>query len=96
MAQTQTVLGSPAATLQGGIPAGVLKVGCINVANGASETSIAIDWAVYGFSTVIIYGLTRRDTYTAGIDFSNLSGTTVTYTWTATDVANVLVWALGH
>jgi hypothetical protein len=96
MAQTPTVLGSPANTSQGGIPPGVLKLGCLNIANGAGETSIAVDWATYGFSTVIVYGLTRRDTYTAGIDFSNLSGTTVTYTWTANDVANVLVWALGH
>jgi hypothetical protein len=72
-----------------------LKVGAINVANGASETSIAINWATYGFSNVIAWGATPRDTYTNNVMFHDLSGTTVTYTWTATDIANIIVWALG-
>jgi hypothetical protein len=96
VAQTTTVLGVPANTSQGGIPPGVLKVGALNIANGAAETSIAVDWAVYGFSAVIAWGHIARDTFTNASQFANLSGTTVTYTWGAADIANALVWALGH
>lgn len=98
MAQTTTVLGSPANTSQGGFPPGVLKVGSLNIANGAAETSVTIDWAVYGFSVVIVYGFMPRDTHTANAVgwFANHTGTSVVYTWTAADIANVIVWALGH
>jgi hypothetical protein len=75
-----------------------MKLVVLNIANGASETSVAIDWASYGLGTVLLYDWVARDTHTANAagHFANLSGTTVTYTWTATDIANALVWAIGY
>jgi hypothetical protein len=97
MAQIIGVLGSPANTAQGGIPPGMLKVGALTINNGAAETGITIDWAAYGFSVVIAYGITPRDTFTnTGGPHANHTGTSVVYTWIGADVLNVIVWALGH
>lgn len=90
MAQTQTKL------IGGGIgDFARLKCVAINVANGAAETSIAIDYATHGINDVLLYGHTIRDTYTNNVQFDNLVGTTVTHTWSAADVANVICWAIG-
>jgi len=91
LAQTQTILA------EGG-PGDFLRLKCvaINVANSASETSIAIDYALHGLNDVKLYGHTPRDVFTAAVQFDNLVGTTVTHTWTAVDVANVIVWAIGY
>lgn len=91
MAQTLTVL-EPAQT--GDFMR--LKLVAINVANGAAETSVAVDFATYGLNQVLLYGHTIRDTYTNNVQFDNLSGTTVTFTWSAADVANAIVWAIGY
>lgn len=95
MAQTLTNL-SGQADNAGGPPSGMLKVGSVNVVNGAGETSIAVDWSTYGIDTVICYGLMPKDTFTnTGGPHAALSGTTVTYNWIAADLAAVVVWALG-
>jgi hypothetical protein len=91
VAQTKTLL----------IPGGIgdfmrLKMVSINIANGAAETSIALDYSLYGLNSVLCYGHTIRDTYTNNVQFDNLSGTTVTHTWSAADVADVIVWAIGY
>jgi len=95
VAITQTNL-SGQVTGQGGPPSGMLKLGAINCAIGAAETSVAIDWSLKGITTVVAYGATPRDTYTNNVMFHDLSGTTVTYTWSAADIANIVVWALGY
>ena len=91
MAQTQTVL-------QGGGMGEFAKLKCvaINVANGAAETSITIDYRTHGLTEVLFYGHTIRDTYTNNVQFDNLSGTSVVHTWSAADVANVICWAIGR
>lgn len=90
MAQTLTVLAS------GGIgQAEKLKLVAINVANGAGETSVTIDYVTYGLHELYIYGHTNRDTYTNNVQFDNATGTSVVHTWSAADVANVIVWAIG-
>lgn len=73
-----------------------MKLVALNVANGAGETSIAVNYQAYGLGTVLLYGHVNKDTFTNASQFDNLVGTTVTHTWTAADVANVLVWALGY
>lgn len=73
-----------------------LKLVVLNVANGAAETSVAIDFSTYGLGQVLLYGHVNRDTYTNNVQFDNLSGTTVTFTWSAADIANALVWAIGY
>ncbi len=93
MAQTTTILAA------GGVgDFARLKLVVLNIANGASETSIAVNMATHGMNSVILYGFMPRDTWTANAAgvFANLSGTTVTYTWSATDVADVLVYAIGY
>lgn len=100
MAQNQTNL-SGQVSASGGPPSGMLKIGAISVQNTANETSIAINWATFGINTVIAWGMEARDanTVTAGAAqgrFANLVSTTVTYTWVATDIADILVWALGY
>jgi len=96
MAITQTNLSGQVAAA-GGPPAGQLKVGAINCALGAAETTVTIDWATFGFSAVFIYGFIPRDTHTANAVgwFANHTGVSVVYTWTAADIANVIVYALG-
>jgi hypothetical protein len=93
LAQTLTVL-------EGGQSGDFMRLKCvaINVANSAAETSIAVDFSVHGMNTVLFYGATPRDTFTQGAvgQFANLVGTTVTFTWTAADIANVIVWAVGY
>lgn len=75
-----------------------MRMVVLNVANGANETSVAIDFAAYGIGTVRWYDFMPRDTHTANAVgwFANLSGTTVTFTWTAADIANVQVMAMGY
>jgi hypothetical protein len=93
MAQTITIIEEPEMGMFS-----KLKLAVLNVANGAAETSVAVNWETYGINTVLLYDFTIRDTFTGAtwIGFANLSGTTVTYTWTSADVANVLVWAIGQ
>lgn len=91
MAQTITTL----------IPGGIgdfarLKVVLLNVANGAAETSVAIDYATYGINDPKLAGHFNRDTYTNNVQFDNLSGTTGTHTWSAADVANVYCFCIGY
>lgn len=91
MAQTLTVLQSG-----GKGEFSKLKIVAINVANGAAETSITVDYKAYGLNDLILYGHTIRDTFTNGSQFDNATLTSVVHTWTAADVANVIVWAIGH
>ena len=68
----------------------------LKVANGASETSTAIDFAAYGLGTVLLYGYHAEDTYTTTSPiFMTISGTTVTVTH-ANDVAAGVIWAIGY
>lgn len=73
-----------------------LKIVALNVANGAAETSIAIDYSTYGIQNPLFGGHFNRDTYTNNVQFDNLSGTTITHTWSAADVANVWVFCIGY
>ena len=73
-----------------------LKIVVLNVANGAGETSITVDYTTYGLAGVLLYGHQIRDTYTNNVQFDNATGTSVVHTWSAADVANVLVWAIGY
>lgn len=91
MAQTITRVLNPAIGMLG-----KMKLGVLNVANGAAETSIAINWENYGLRSVKLYGIQPLDIHTDDAMYASLSGTTVTYTWTAVDIANVLVWAIGE
>jgi len=72
-----------------------LKLVVINVANGAGETSITVDYATYGIAVPIIYSHTIRDAHTAGNRHDNATGTSIVHTWNAADAANVLVWCMG-
>lgn len=75
-----------------------LKLAVLNIANGANETSATVDWATYGLSGVILAGHIIQDAYTTGsqLDAFTDGATSVVHTWTATDVANVRVWAIGY
>jgi hypothetical protein len=73
-----------------------LKLVVLNVANGAGETSITVDYATYGLAGILIASHSIRDTYTNNVQFDNATGTSVVHTWSAADVANVLVWAIGY
>jgi hypothetical protein len=95
MAQTLTNLSGQIDNV-GGPPAGSLKLGSLNVVNGAGETSISVDWSTYGIDTVVCYGMTAKDTWTnTGGPHAALTGTTVVYNWIAADLAAAVVWALG-
>ena len=72
------------------------KIVRLKVANGASETSTAIDFSAYGLGVVLLYGYHAEDTYTAtGGTYMTISGTTVTVTH-ANDVAAGVIWAIGY
>ena len=100
MAQTLTTLRTASPVQYGGAAgSGALRFVAVNVANGAGELSIAVDWSTYGLTSVVLWGFCPRDTHTdagGAVKFADLSGTTVTYNWAVNDVANVLVWAAGY
>jgi len=72
-----------------------LKLGVLKVVNDNNETSIVIDWSVYGITTVIAYGMIPLVAYTADDLFCSLSGYSVTYDWGAADMTSIEVWAIG-
>ena len=76
----------------------LLKKVALNVANGAAETSLVVNWKTYGLGKGVAWGMMPRDTYTNNVMFADLGadGTTVTYTWSAADIANILLWAEGY
>jgi len=92
MAQTTTVRATGVAIGS----SGPLKVVRVEVANGAAETTTAVDFSTYGLATILTYGFMAMDTYTSTSPFfATISGTTVTVTH-ANDIATGMVWAIGN
>lgn len=75
-----------------------LKLVILNIANGAAETGATVDYASYGLGGVVLAGHIIQDPYTNGsqLDAFTHGATSVVHTWTAADVANVRVWAIGY